>query len=102
MIRATTPRHTFTFPDGIDPGACERIRLTYAQGKRVILTLEGDALEIDGQDVSHTFTQAEANLFSAASRATAQIRILTDGGDALASDLIPIEISDVLDDEVLV
>ena len=102
MIRATTPTHVFTFPYDISPAECTRILITYAQGRQIMLEFEKDELTIDGQNVSHKFTQEEANVFSAMKKAEIQIRILMDGGEALASNVITVKVDDVLNDEVLV
>lgn len=102
MIRATTPTHVFTFPNDISPNDCDRILITYAQGRQIMLEFEKNELTIDGQAVSHRFTQEEANVFSAMKKAEIQIRILLNSGEALASNIITVKVDDVLNDEVLV
>lgn len=101
MIRATTPTHTFTFPDEVNPADCERILVTYTQGGEKVLELTEDDATVDGQDVKYTLTQEQTKLFSDFRQAKVQVRVLTVYGDALASDIIPFTVNPVLNDEVL-
>lgn len=101
MIRATTPTHTFTFPEEIDPSECRRILVTYYQSGKQVLELTESDLLVEGQDIKHTFTQDETNLFCANSPAKVQVRILLESEEALASDIMPFDVKPVLNDEVL-
>ena len=111
MYRATTPTHTFIF--NIDPDeSFEQILITYVQDGNIVLEKDKSDLTFstDTQSQCETqylaslrLTQAEANLFSANPRSTVtiQIRALTPGGEAVASEKLYLAVQDVLDDEVL-
>ena len=101
MIRATTPRHIFTFPTEVDPADCEQILITYKQNGRFVLELQKSDLEIDGQTVSCCLTQEQTRSFSPHHKASVQVRVLTRERSALASRIEEIEIRNVLNDEVL-
>lgn len=112
MIRATTPKHTFIFDS--DPTEYHRILISYAQKGSIVLEKDEDDLEIDqatnkcsGEPEWHVWcrlTQEETKLFDAdpSEPVKVQIRVLTDSGDALASEKKTISVQDVLNDEVLV
>lgn len=111
MIRATTPKHIFTFEN--DPSEYARILITYSQGNKIILEKEKDDLTIEevrnafGKLIGHVawfrLTQEEANRFQAGpgKLVSVQVRVLTTGNEALASDKKTFSVQDVLNDEVL-
>ena len=107
MIRLTTPIHSFLFDT--DPSVYERILITYAQGNRIVLEKEKDDLTIEQEpttdgtvwSASFRLTQEETKAFSPNSAVKIQIRVLTEAGEALASEQIRVLVSDVLNDEVL-
>ncbi len=103
MIRATTPTHRFIFDQ--NPELFERILITYAQNGRIVLEKEKEDLTFEepteGQYPAYVqLTQEETNLFKA-STVTVQVRVLTTGGDVLASEKKSIGVENVLNDEVL-
>lgn len=112
MIRATTPKHTFIFDT--DPSLFSRILVTYTQGDKIILEKEKDDLHFEQQQNPCTgdnewagwyqLTQQETKSFEANSGkpVRVQVRVLTPGGDALASEKKTISVVDVLNDEVLI
>ena len=101
MIRATTPKHIFTFPEPVDPSSCVQILITYKQNGRIVLELQKSDLEIDGQTVSYALSQEQTRRFSPHHKASVQVRVLTPEGSALASGIEEIEVRNVLNDEVL-
>ena len=101
MIRATTPKHIFTFPETVDPFSCRQILITYKQNGRIVLELQKSDLEINGQIVSYALSQEQTRSFSPHHKASVQVRVLTPEGSALASEIEEIEIRNVLNDEVL-
>lgn len=100
MRRATTPTHIFEFE--IDPATIDKIRIAYAQNGKVILIKTKDELTFTGNVGKGRLTQEETNLFNANEIVTIQVRVLTTGGDAIASDEFKVYCSEVLDDEVMV
>lgn len=82
MKRGTTPTHKFTLP--IEPAMVSKFLLTYSQNEKVVLEKTEADMTKDGNVWSVELTQEETNLFSEGN-AVCQIRILTLGGDAMAS-----------------
>ena len=99
MIKGTTPTHTFTLP--FDTSMVEKVRIIYAQGENVVLVKETKDCNLDGMEVRTTLTQQDTFNFDDCDCVQVQIRVLTKGGDALASVIKRVGVSQVLDDEVL-
>lgn len=99
MRRLTTPEHKFTLQ--IDPSVISKVRITYAQNNAIVLTKEGEAVSLDGNIARVKLTQEETKKFTADKEVEIQVRILTLGNDALASDIIKVDVKKVLDDEVM-
>ena len=100
MWRLTTPEHRFTLQ--LDPSAISKIRITYAQNNAIVLTKEGEGVSLDGNVARVKLTQEETKKFTAEKEVEIQVRVLTLGNDALASDIIKVDVQKVLDDEVMV
>ena len=112
MIRATTPIHTFLFDE--DPSMYEKILITYSQANIVVLEKHKEDLtieQIEG-DFScrrgayrawYRLTQDETKKFrgGAGKPIYVQVRVLTEDGEALASEKKLIQLQDVLDDKEL-
>lgn len=99
MIQGTTPTHQFNIP--LDASIIQRIRITYAQSGNVLLVKEDADCRVEGNAVEVKLTQEETLLFDEFSSVQIQVRVLTQGGDALASDLIRVPCGVVLDKAVL-
>lgn len=100
MRRLTTPEHKFTLQ--IDPSVISKVRIIYAQNNAIVLTKEGEDVSLDGNVAKVKLTQDETKKFTADKEVEIQVRVLTLGGDALASDIIKVDVKKVLDDEVMV
>lgn len=112
MIRATTPKHSFIFEQ--DPSLFSRILITYVQGDTIVLEKEKSDLTIEQKTNPKCgaiewvawlrLTQEETKKFKATPGAQVkiQVRVLTNEGEALASDKKSISVQDVLNDEVLI
>ena len=100
MRRLTTPKHRFTLQ--LDPSVISKIRITYAQNNAIFLTKENEDVSIDGNVATVKLTQEETKKFTADKEVEIQVRVLTIGDDALASDIIKVDVQKVLDDEVMV
>lgn len=104
MYRATTPKHIFTLP--IPTSSCKDILITYAQNNKIVIEKHKDdgaipsGMVLDGDDVIITLTQEETNKFKEKT-ATAQIRVLTNGGKVCASKRFTISVKGVDDDQIL-
>ena len=112
MIRATTPKQTFIFD--INPDNFSKILITYAQNDKIILEkTKGDLTigpvtdafeQVTGYSAWFRMTQEETNKFEAGpgKQVTVQVRVLTIGNEALASEKKTFSVQDVLNDEVLI
>ena len=100
MLIGTTPTHTFSLP--FNTGIISKIKVTYAQNGRVILEKKDKQCVLDGNTVSLKLTQEDTFLFEYGKNVEIQMRILTMGGDALASNIRVISADKCLDNEVLV
>lgn len=98
MIRGTTPTHVYTLP--IDTSLIDKIKITYAQKGEIVLTKEKDDCTFAGNTVTTELTQEETFKFDA-SLVQIQIRVLTLGGEALASHIRTVPCADVLEEGVL-
>lgn len=106
MRRATTPTHYFNFP--IDPNIISKILLTYSQNDEIVLNKTEADFTFNGTTGMVTLTQEETNLFSDECVmpnkqviVEVQLRVLTDSGKALASDVWKVPLKKILNDEVL-
>ena len=100
MIRGTTPTHTFNLP--FEVGFIKSGKVTYSQDGEIILTKEIKECALDGSTITIKLTQEETLKFNCTKGYVyIQVRLLTTGGDALASSLIRVEVDKCLDSEVL-
>jgi hypothetical protein len=99
MRRATTPTHEFELD--INTSIISRIKITYSQDNQIVLTKQDDDVDLADNVARVRLTQEETKLFEADKIVEIQIRVLTLGNDAPASDIMRISCERVLDDEVL-
>lgn len=104
MYRVTTPTHTFTLP--IQTSSCAEVQVTYKQNATSLIfhyqdgTLP-DGMTFDGKKVIIRLTQEQTRAFNPRIQTLTQVRVLTNGGDAYASQIFSITVNDVLNEEVL-
>lgn len=103
MYRVTTPTHTFTLP--IETSSCKEIQITYRQRSTELVKHYQDStlpsgMTLDGKNVIIRLTQEETKAFQA-KPAEVQVRVLTTGEDAYASQVFKIWIDEVLNEEIL-
>ena len=99
MTRGTTPTHIFTLP--IFASNIDKLRITYSQGKDIVLEKTEADIERSGKTIKYTLTQEETLKFSAKLRVNIQVRVLTTDSMALASSVKKLSVSEVLNEEVL-
>lgn len=99
MKLGATPKHTFTLP--FDTSIIKELKITYAQEKKTILEKYLKDCEIKGNEVSLTLSQEETLLFVEKLTVEIQVRVLTQGGEVLTSDIHTIRAERCLDREVL-
>ena len=100
MIRGTTPKHTFVLPFNTDTIA--KARVVYSQTGRPVLIKEHEDLVLEGNTVEVHLTQQETLDFFCGKDVLVQVRVLTQTGEAMASDIQRVDVGRCLDDEVLV
>lgn len=99
MIRGTTPTHTFKLP--FDTEMVRNAMVIYAQNDVVVLEKEAQDCAMQGDEISVTLSQNDTLKFDCHSKVQIQLRVLTMGGDALASDVYVVSVGKCLNDEVL-
>ena len=95
MRRGTTPTLTFTLP--VDPSIIECLFITFSQNREIILEKNiNDCEFIDGA-LQVTLSQKETLSFNVGAIDT-QIRLKTNDGSAMASNVVVAEIRNCLKD----
>ena len=100
MIRGTTPTHTFAIP--FDVSAIQTVKIIYAQDDEIVCEKLTEDCVLDGTTIQTTLTQEDTLKFDHKKAVQIQIRVLTAGGQALASVIEKVGLSQLLDNEVLV
>lgn len=100
MIRGTTPTHIFDLP--FDTAVIKQIKIIYAQGDCVVFTKDAKTCHMGTNTVTVKLTQEETLMFDCRNHVQIQIRVLTLGGEALASDIQSVSVGKCLDNEVMV
>ena len=99
MRRGTTPTHTFTIPFGVENVADALI--VYVQGDEEILRKTVSHCRMEGNTLSVDLTQEETLSFSCKQKAQIQVKVLTNDGKVLVSNVITADVTKCLIDEVL-
>ena len=104
MYRVTTPTHTLTLP--INTSDCAIIQVAYQQGETKLMKVYDDGIvpdgmTLDGKKVIVRLTQAETKAFKKG-KVSLQVRVLTNGGDAYASEKFAVAVLDVINEDILV
>lgn len=99
MRRGTTPTHIFTIPPDINMSTISKIQVVYSQNNTQVLC-KNDCKASDNV-VKVELTQEETFLFNHKIRAEIQLRLLTNDGKSMLSDVIIIGVEKCLSDEVL-
>ena len=99
MNIGTTPTHTFKLPFNTE--VIKELKITYAQDGQIKLEKRYKDCTLNEDEVSIKLTQEETFLFDAIKNIEVQMRILTQAGDALSSDIRVIGAQRCLDSEVL-
>lgn len=99
MIRGTTPTHIYNIP--FDPELIQSLRIIYVQNDEMLFVKERKDCIVDGRQISVKLTQEETLMMDAAQLVEIQMRVLTTGGDALASKPKKVAVGRLLEDEVI-
>lgn len=99
MIRGTTPTHYFNLP--FDTSNIDKVKVIYAQDDKIILTKETESCTCENNVIKVCLSQAETLMFDCKKAVQIQIRVLTNGGDALASTIKLVDVGKCLESEIL-
>lgn len=101
MRKGTTPTFEFELPSDFDVSIISNAKIVFLFKNDVKLEKYLCDCEQDGRILRFTLSQEETFLFECNSTVKIQMRIVTTGGEALASDIFDVFASRCLDDEVL-
>ena len=96
MIRGTTPKLEFTIP--FDAGQLAEAYITISQKGGIVIDKPLSEIICDGNVMSLHLTQEETLKLKADSIAEIQIRVRTNSGEALASNIIQVSTERILKD----
>jgi hypothetical protein len=99
MRRGTTPTHTFTLPFNVD--LIEDVEITYHQSGKEILQKGTRDCVLNDKTVSVTLTQDDTFNFTDNINVEIQIRVQTNSGEVLASNIFRVSCEKCLSEEVL-
>lgn len=104
MYRVTTPTHIFTLP--IQTSSCKEILVSYrSKDVQIDRHYENNTIPsgmtLNGKDVVVRLTQEETKMFKPNNPANVQVRVLTVGNDAYASQVFKVWVNNVLNEEIL-
>ncbi len=85
MRHTTTPTFVCSLP--ADCSNFEIIEAYFAQKGRVILKISKDSMLMNGKEVEFTLSTIQTSLFSVGVVAELQMRLVTDDGKVLVSDI---------------
>lgn len=99
MIRASTPKHTFTLPFETDQ--IKSILISYGQNDKEVLSKRREDCSLNEKEIVVKLSQEETKLFYEDLPVEIQVRILTLTGDSLISKILEVPCEKVINDEVL-
>lgn len=99
MIRGTTPTHIFNIP--FDTSLVDEVKITYAQDDEIVLIKGTSDCVLDTNTIKVTLSQEDTFLFDHKKNVQVQVRLLTKSGEAFASIVEKVGVSQCLDNEVL-
>ena len=99
MRRGTTPTHTFEIP--FDTSNIKTAMVIYAQEDAEVFRKETGECNFDGNKISVKLTQEETLKLKCAQTVQIQLRILTNDGEAMATDVRDVSVGKCLNSEVL-
>lgn len=99
MIQGTTPTHKFHLPFNADN--IKKVRISYEQNGKIVLTKEMKDCEQDGECLMTTLTQEETLKFDANVNVRIQLHVLNGNDNAIASKPISVPVYVLLDKRVI-
>ena len=99
MVRGSTPKHIFKLP--ISTSTVKKVLITYEQLGRTVLEKTEKDVEMADDTITLRLTQAETFLFKEKQTARIQLKVLTNSGDLLPSQIISVSVDEILNEEEL-
>ena len=99
MVQATTPTFVLTLPNTVDLSLAQNVYFTIRQ-RSVVIEKTGDALTVDGNEVSVFLSQAETLQFSVG-QARIQLNWTYSNGERACSNIAHIAVTENLLKEVV-
>ena len=99
MIRGTTPQHTFTIP--FDVSLAKEVMIIYAQNDVEVFRKTTEDCQMYGKTISVTLTQEDTLLLNHKHNVQIQVRLLTNDGKALVSNVKLVSVRKCLNSEVM-
>lgn len=99
MRKGTSPVFEFTLPFDTELVAKAKVTFKYDDYSKVTKYANKD--DFNGNTISVKLTQDETFMFKCNSYIKVQLRVLTTGGDPLATEPYTVFVEECLDDEVL-
>ena len=99
MYRGTTPSLIFNLP--IDPTTLTQAWITISQNNNVVINKTLAECQIQDTSIICSLSQQDTLLLQKRIDAQVQLRVLTEGGDALASPIYSVKVQDILKDGVI-
>lgn len=97
--RATTPTITIDVEE-FDVAQADKILFTISQGDKPIINVREDEMAIDGNTLGIWLSQEQTRMLNANNSARMQVRFGF-GEQSVKTEILPLSIEDVLNDEVL-
>lgn len=101
LYRGTTPTHSFTLPDELNGVELAALYITYRQVGDTVLEKALSDVSVESGVVTVQLTQEDTLSFRPGSVVQIQIRLRTAAGNAMASDIIKVDVGHVLKDGVI-
>lgn len=99
MRRGTTPTHTFEIP--FDVSLVSKAMVIYSQNDKELFCKETSDCNMSGNIMSVTLTQEDTLKLDCRRLVEIQLRILTVTGEALASEVMLVNVGKCLNNEVI-
>lgn len=99
MIRGTTPTHTFTIPFNVSQ--IKDLRISYAQGKNIILVKTIEDCILNEKTIKLALSQEDTLKFLSTPQVKCQVKILTTDDTVLCSKIKVVLLEECLNEEVL-
>lgn len=99
MIRGTTPTHIFNLP--IQTNSIKEVRVSYKQGDTILVEKTEHDVKMTSTAIKLTLSQEDTLKFAANIPVQVQLKVLTTGDVVLATPVRMVQVSVILNEEVL-